>query len=559
MSYPLGYDPSGLQPIVTIKDMDGNVRYRFESAGLVDGEPRQDFDLASWNIHMGVNTDHGQATIGIDDRGDNLVDKTTTNRRLKIKNDWELVIELGKHKDNIQTWFSGIIEQPELTNPGANMQTLAIMAIGWGVITSHSYVNIQAHQAKLPDNLVDSTDDSTKLSEIFKSIITSAGNYIIESINNGITIDDGLIQDINIRFPEFVRKYETAGAILSELAHISGSIYGIDPDKKAYLRLHGSKSSGFLISNEINPLTKQVRNWDQDKILYLKNQPFNYKESTIDSGYTTVHGLAAIHLTDAYSQLDANALIDLSASPVAFPFTVERNVASIQFIISKLNHAADTAGSLRCSIFPATSATTYDDDTLLASFIISAERINRLLPEARVKAFVEQQIDRTSIPQGGTYWLRIEQFEDSTNPVRLDYETGSGVYHAPGLLTGSITTLVKSAIDVNILAQNTQARRRSRNKETIFQFSSFPTQESIIASLEGIMDLYGSIRRIYDPIMTETPADRPPLGTTIKIKNKINGLDIDAELIGYDISGSAFDADSNLGANTMSIHVEEWL
>ncbi len=556
MSYPLGYDPGGLKPIVTIKDIAGETVYRFESAGLVDGDPRQDFDLASWNIHMGVNSDHGSAIIGIDDRDNRLVDLTTSDRSLKIKNDWELVIELGKHKDNIQTWFNGIIEQPELTNPGANMQTIAITAIGWGIRTAARYMNFQHHQRKLDGEVLDDTDPTSKVSELFKSVLTDSDNYILGGdITDGITVDEN-VQDINIRIPAFSKKFETAGSVLSQLANTVGAIYGIDPDKKAYLRLHGALSSDFLVTNDIDPPTLLTENWDQDKILYLKNQTFNYKDSTIDSGYTTLIGLDAIETKTATAQTEANALRDLSATSIAMPFTITKNLASVLFFISKQTAGDPTTGDLVCTLHPASGSNSYEVTETLASFIIPASRLNKLLTADAPTAYLEHQIDRTAVTQPGTYWLAIQQFQDDTNPIRIDYKTATGFYRANNtLLTGAMKLTAKSYTTINIIAQNASRRR---HKETIFNFSSFPTEASITNTFEGLLELYGAVRRIYDPIVTETPADRPPLGTTIRIINKINGLDINAELIGYDINGSAFDSDSNLGAQTMTIHVEEW-
>ncbi len=558
MSYPLGYDPAGLKPIVTIKDFDGNTAYRFESADLVDGTPRQDFNLVSWNIHMGINSDHGSAMIGIDDRDNNLVDLITAGRSLKIRNDWEIVIELGKHKDNIQTWFTGIIEQPELSHPGKNMQEIALAAVGWGIRTAHRYVNFQHHQAKLDGEVLDGNDESSKVSEIFKSVLMDQSNYLLGGdVADGITADEN-IQDIDIRLPAFSKKYETAGAVLSELANTAGAVYGIDPDKKAFLRLHGAIASDFLVTNDVNPPTLLTQNWDQDKIMYLKNANFNYKDSTIDSGYTTLIGLDAIQTTNIHEQTESNALRDLSATSIAMPFTVTRNVASVLFFISKLTSGAPVTADLFCTIHPATSTIDYDAAITLASFIIPASRINKLITGTRLTAYLEQQIDRTAIVQGGTYWLVLHRFGDTTNPIRIDYKTATGTYQANGtLLTGAMKLTVKSYTTLNIIAQNTR-HAAGRHKETIFNFSSFPTEESITNTFEGLLELYGSTRRIYDPITIETPADRPPLGTTIRIINNISGLDINAELIGYDISGSAFDPDSNLGASTMQIHVEEW-
>ena len=99
MSYPVGFDEKGLNPRIIIKDIAGATQFTWEH-DAIDASPIKDFDLVSWVIEGGVNTFHGIAQILIDDRLQALLDTTDLGRPIKIKNGWELIIELGKDRKN---------------------------------------------------------------------------------------------------------------------------------------------------------------------------------------------------------------------------------------------------------------------------------------------------------------------------------------------------------------------------------------------------------------------------------------------------------------------------
>ena len=91
----------------------------------------------------------------------------------------------------------------------------------------------------------------------------------------------------------------------------------------------------------------------------------------------------------------------------------------------------------------------------------------------------------------------------------------------------------------------------------LVSFADFPNEETALKACEGILDTAGKIKALYSPIEVSTPKDRPDLGKTVRFIDSFSGINLDLDLIGYSLGGSAFD-ENNLGANNMTIYVEEW-
>ena len=111
MSYPIGYDAEGLKAIITLYDKDGVQQLLWEDSELVVGPPVKEFDLMGFSIHIGINSDHGFATIIIDDKNFQFLDSTQARRSMIIRPGWELEIQMGKNSSNLTKYFVGILQE----------------------------------------------------------------------------------------------------------------------------------------------------------------------------------------------------------------------------------------------------------------------------------------------------------------------------------------------------------------------------------------------------------------------------------------------------------------
>ena len=556
-----------MAPLVIISDINNNERFRYEAQQIKqpNTEPIQNFKLTELTIHAGINTDHGYCTIGIDDRDNLMLDTSDRRRPIKIKNGWKLEVYLGKSFQTLSKWFTGIIQEPELTRPGANLQNIGITAFGWGIRTAHRVGIIQRFQKKLADGVnVDATDNNAKISEIFKDILEDddVAAHPGLSPESGITTD--AITSIDLKLSDYQRKFQTLATMLSEVAQMGAAVYGIDPNLDAFLRIRGAEFSGFLLTNDTKNPGVITRNWNSDKIMFIRNQSLNYKESTIDGGYSIFHGLGAQHDTLDYESTSANALISLSSKHHAFPFDPQKdNLSKLTPFLSKIG-TTENRKSLIIKIVGANQDnSTPNPEDIRQTLTIPGHRLEN---ELSLAAYFEVQFNKDiiSVSHGEKLFMLIQKYDDTANPIRIDYQTAQGTFYDSDDGINWISRIGQAKFrtfhsrTIHIIGQNCTTRKRLRIKETMFSLQDFPNENTALQAFEGMMESLGKIKRIYDPIIVTAPTARPEIGKTVKLVDKFNGLDVEADLIGYDISISAFDATSNRGATFMTLYLEDW-
>ena len=216
MSYPAGFDARGLAPRILIKDTKGVVKFTWEHA-LIDASPIQDFALVDWQIQGGVNTFHGIGSILIDDRNQALLDNTDLARPIKIKNGWRMIMELGKNEAGLETWFDGLIEEPEMIEEQGTITKIQINAIGFGIRTAHRKTRIRRFQKKTSDGLsLDNTDVDVKISELFKDILTQDDHFA----------HSGLPLESELGIPNLVSYHTFEGDVLDKKGTNNGTLVG---------------------------------------------------------------------------------------------------------------------------------------------------------------------------------------------------------------------------------------------------------------------------------------------------------------------------------------------
>ena len=562
-SYPAGYNADPVLPLVVIKDIAGVEQFRWEPDQLVAVPPgTRNFTLESWSLHGGINTDHGMAELLIDDRNNLLTETTNLNREVKIKNGWELIIQLGKSDTTLNTWFVGVIQEPELIRPSAKLQQILITASGWGVLTAHRISRMQRFQKKLADGLgVDTTDTNAKVSEIFKDVLVDTDHLAHTGLGQ-IGIGVVGVGDIDVKLPDYQRSFQTFGVQLSELSNIGGGLYGIDATKDAFLRRRGGTDSGFLISNHLESgdlhflLTK---NWDQLKTMFLRNERIGHKDTTIGFGYTHIHGVGAQHATIDIENTAANAIFDLNTNNLAIPFTPTKdNVAKIALFLSKVG-VVDK--NLHVCIIGEDGAAEPNVDDLRKRVVIDSQRLEREITTGGI--FFEISFDKISISVREKLFIQIDKYPDA-GELRIDFQTGTGAYFTDAdkvppwtSNVGDMKIRTYHARTMHIISTNTVSAKKLRTKETTFSLVDFPDEDTATRAMESLSDVYGKKKRIYSPLLVSPPTNLLDMGKTLRLLDKFNGLDQTVDIVGYNISGSAYNPQTALGANEMTIFVED--
>ena len=554
----------GLCPEIAISDHAGATRYRWEHPLVFGDAAVQDFALESWDMRAGLDSDAGSATVVIDDPENMMTDRDSASRKLLVRNGWYLEVWLRKPNGGIrQKWFHGIIEHPVLERPGNARQRVIITAIGWGVRLAHRFGSVSFYQQKEADGVtLDTADANAKATEIVRRIVTDT-DILVSPGGEPLDITTRGVADLDIRMPDFVRRFQSLGLMVNEIAQAVGCVYGVTPDRDLFFHVRGARHTDHLVSNDASD-GSLLGTWaDRDRVSMAANQPYRIRESTISSGYSALIGLGALHEEVTASRAAPGAGSPLSLADdtdTSFEFRLGRR--SLSKIAIRISRTGECTRSLRVTLVGSDAGSVIDAADIRAVDVITASRLNRELAADGTPSYVEVGFGREPIsvsPQADMHVI----MQGTADPVRIHRSgTGSvqrrageaGTWSAvPG---GGANYRAYAAETMHVVAQDTTRRAEQGHKETTYPLHDFPSEYSAILAFEGLLGLVGGTRRAYDPITISAPGARPQPGGTLRLVDVFNGLDTAVELIGYRIGS---DDARQQAAHTMTIDVEEWI
>ena len=536
MSQLQGLDGLGLVPKIVIKNFKtGATIYTYEAKQLGS---TQDFTLEGWALKGGVNSSHGIFTALIDDHDNAFTDSTSARAKSTIKNQWQVEVSLGKRSSSLSLWFKSIIHGVRLIRDGTNQQKFRLFCIGNSIRNHDRLINAEFYQAKESNGTdLDSTDTEAKVSEIFKKLIENDEFYAYSELGvEGFTTTN--VDDIDVKLANFIKRYETLGSALEELANIANCWYGIDQNGVAYLRYKGQTPSGFLASNDLDGL--EYKNWDNSKKSILRNAPSWWEDGTIDAGYPFLYGFGVENITKDQEQTSANASFDISSAWLAVPFTPEKdNIIKIAPFLSKTG--TPTQRLHVCIVGDNGSGAPNPDDIRLRKEIHQDELVNRL----GSATYYEISFEKVRVEPNQPLYILFEQYADAVNPINIDYDNTTGTHFtsatgAAGSFssnTGAMKFRTYHARSMVMILENTESRKVFPDREATVDMTGLIEEELAKVALIGLSDQVGKERRIYSDIMISPPDDPIPLGKMIRIHDKFNGLTIDADVISYEITG----------------------
>ena len=195
--------------------------------------------------------------------------------------------------------------------------------------------------------------------------------------------------------------------------------------------------------------------------------------------------------------------------------------------------------------------------------IIKGDQLEDELASAK---YFEILFNKFSIIPGSKIHCVLDKFSDAVNYPTLDYQTATGTYHdsADGITwtarSGDVKFKEFAAKTTHVLCENTVASRKfpGMARQMNVPMGNFASTDLALVKLAGIAVARGKQRRQYPSFQVSAPTDVLGLGKTFRFIDTRSGLVFSPNLMAYDLGGSAFDPQSNLGAKNISLTIEEW-
>ena len=404
----------------------------------------------------------------------------------------------------------------------------------------------------------DVNDASSKASELFKRVLTDKSLLVVKA--NMPDFDTSLVDDSPVIIQELLKNYETVASILSEIANYADCVYGITPDRKAFMHSRGSKDSGFLVTNDTESPTRRTRNWDKDKFMLILDGSPSYKDSILNGAYSHILGLGAQRLVKHYESLTSNAIRSLNNNAMAF--LVTDNEVNIRKVIVAMSRNGDIDAPLIARAVGIAEDGTPALDDIRRVMRIEADTINNSLTNTGWLQFILNPANEA--PVSG-YYLVIDKYAGNGD-LSIEYDVnGAGGFYSYDEQTktwtqigGNIKRQVYTSYSINIIGQNTTAIKKFKHlKETVIPMYDLPDEASALTGMEALLNTLSHERRLFEPIICSAPTDMPPMGQTLRVYDIHNGLDVSAIMVGFSITGDS-DTVENRGATKMTVYLEDY-
>lgn len=559
MSFQSGYDPTPLAAIVIIKDLKGIEQFRYEMQQVVNGTPVQDFDLVGGILKGGLNTDFGSFIFFIRDDNQLLIEKSIPVFPSKIGQGWEIELYFGKNPTNVNLWYRGIINLIQ-TITQTKTTNITVTSFGYASLTAFRYSSMNRTQKKLADGITpDPADTSTKNTELFKDVFADTDHLAVPGLGL-LDIIPSQVEDLPPQLGDYRKNFVTLGSEANELTQMIGSYWGVNPDKTAYLRERGSQSSGYLITNDVNPPSLATQNWNQEKIAFIKSGALVRRDSTQDTGVTIVHGIGSQRLSKDYdNQVVADNALDLSLTHYAMPFDPQHdNVQQVSIFLARTGPITEP---LVVRIVGSDDQGDPDSNDIRETKILPAALLEKEL--ASGNRFIDIRFNKINVTKNETLFFAIAPAANGPGILQLDYDDGGPdkYFTSPDLVNwaqnnGDVKMITYSSKTVRIVGQNTTTAKFLRPKEIVATLPDHPDEETILAIFESILETQSKVVLNYEPILITPPTLPLELGKTIKIQDVNNGFDREMDLMGYELEFNAFDK-NNLGASELKIIIQE--
>ena len=566
MTLTPNYDPTESAPEIYIYDYNNTLQYTYQTS-KTQASPTQDFRLTDLTMNIELNGSYGHATLLLEDNAGNLID-TTLRRKSTIKREWDIQIYMGKNNTGLARWFYGKIKSTSVLRPGTSSQRIQLNCVGWGEVLKNKITRIKRNQDKAANGIdLDNTDTKTKIYKLIQDMFEDTDHNFdnnIPAINtftyttgaDGICIDCTDISLANIN--ELGNSY---AGFISRVVGTANTDWYVNPDRRIVVRDSVNHDSGFLISNDLDGLDAQ--GWDSGKIMYLKNSPFAWDDSSFDTMYSWIHAYGhfapSLNLEESTTP-DATDSMDDEYISIPITPTVD-NIFKIAIRMIKTGTpATNSVIEIRGD-----DGTGKPDLVDIRRKIVLTKEILAGLGTSTPSGWFEIPVSpKLEITPNETLHLVIHKYGDVSNTFNVNYKSGSGTYHVStddvtwSTSTGLINYRVYDAKRLHTSVENTNlSQTLSEQREKLLPIRADLEEQTVRQALLIAGETLGRERRVYEDVQCTMPDDRIPLISYIRLQDTQTGLDIKANIISYSIEMHAGDAQTNIGANSIKLTLDD--
>jgi hypothetical protein len=566
MSLTPNFDPTESSPEIFIYDYDGSLQYTYQTS-KTQASPTQDFRLTDLSFTIEGNGAYGHATLMIEDNSNALID-TSLRRKCLIKREWDIQIYLGKDNSGLARWFYGHIKSATVLRPGTALERIQLNCVGWGEITKTKITQIKRNQDKASNGIdLDDTDTDTRLDNLILNIFDDTDHYIDNNITQINTItaalaEDGICSDCtNIKVANVNELGNSFAGFISRMSGIANTDWNVDADRRIIVRDANTHDSGFLVTNNLDGFDAQ--GWDSGKIMYIKNQPFAWDDSSFDTMYSWIHGLG--HFAPSLNQSETttpDASDNVDDEFIAIPFTpTVDNIFKVAVRISKTGTPATNA-TMEIRGDDGTGKPDLND---IRRVTVITKEILQALETGTPTNWLEIPITpKLEIEPNTSLFLVFKKYGDVSNTYNLGYKTGSGTYYVSSddstysSATGLVNYRVYDAKRLKTSVENTVlSQTLGEQREKLLPIRADLEEQTVRQAMLVAAEILGQERRVYDNVICTMPEDRIPLAAYLRFQDETTGIDIKAEIASYTVEMHAGDSNSNIGASQISLTLDD--
>ena len=564
-----GFDPTESAPEVYIYNNAGTLQYTYQTA-KTQASPTQDFRLTDFTMTAEGNGTYGSATLLLEDNSGALLD-TSARRRCLIKREWQIQIYMGKNNAGLARWFYGKIKAATIIRPGTAAQRIQLECVGWGEVLKNKITTIKRNQAKAANGIdLDTTDDSTKIYNLiidmfadtdhyFDNNVTPIGTFTYSTGAEGICTECTDVSLANVN-----ELGNTFAGFISRVVGAANSEWYVNADRRIVVRDSVNHNSGFFLTNNLSGLDAQ--NWDSGKIMYLRDSPFSWQDSSYDTMYSWIHAFG--HFSPAMGTTEVNPTINASDNlddkGIDVPFIPA--VDNIFKFGVKLTRTGTPATNATLEIRGDDGAGKADDKDIRRTIVIKKEVLAGLGTTASSGTWHEIPISpKLEVEPGEQLHLIFNTYGDVSNTYNVSYATGSGTYYTGGpdtwasTVTGSVAIRVYDAkrLHTSVENANVSARLADEQREKLLPIRADLEEQTVRQSLLIAGSVLGRERRVYENVVATMPDDLIPLASYIRMEDQLTSLDIKATIVAYTVEMHAGDGATTIGASEIKLTLDD--
>ena len=435
-----------------------------------------------------------------------------------------------------------------------NAGTLTIYVDG-AAATVKKYLDIDVTSNQLHN----STAKITIMGNYWHTVPTNRTNALVDEVriyDTNLTADqwDSIhhppfdtqdVADIDIKLESFVSDHNSLADLANQISAATEALYGMDDDRKVFLRLPNQVDSGWMFTNETDGY--DVESHDPTKMGLILGDGFQISDTIRESGKSLVTGVGTQESTLDINNTNENALIDLSQTWAAAPFTPTTN--NLNKVAIKLKRFGKPEEDLVVLI-----SSTVSETGQIARIVVSKENL-RTIPDNDT-AWLEIGFKKRLLEIGTTYHVRVERMGTQADHYEWAYDSAGGEFtDSSGVQTGNPTLRTYPTASLDLIMYNAAAARKFGIREATLNLRGLPSLETASEILFGIAPVIGGERRTYPPIKYRAQPIPPQLGCYCRVRDSYLTLARRAMIIGWDAQGQP---EISGGCDTMTVHLEEY-